>query len=116
MTRLLAGTPWDRPPTCDRCGRLVADCNCPPETPAPERLPPGKQTARLAIERRAKGKQVTVIRGLTADDNDLPELLSRLKTVCGAGGSIDGETLEIQGDHRDRLRAVLANIGYRVKG
>ncbi len=36
MTRLFAGTPFDRPPTCERCGKLVEDCACPP--PEPEAL------------------------------------------------------------------------------
>lgn len=113
MTRLFAGTPWDRPPTCDRCGRLESECQCPP--PASPNVPPQSQTARIGVERRARGKQVTVIRGLAAAENDLPALLTRLKSACGAGGTIDGDTLEIQGAHRDRLRTLLAELGYRVQ-
>ena len=113
MTRLFAGTPWDRPPTCDRCGRPESECQCPP--PATPNVPAQKQTARIAVERRAKGKQVTVIRGLAATDNNLPALLTRLKSACGAGGTVDGDTLEIQGEHGDRLRTLLAELGYRVK-
>ena len=60
---------------------------------------------------------VTVIRGLNANDSDLPGLLTRLKTHCGAGGSMgDEDTLEIQGTHLDRIRAELQKIGYKVKG
>jgi translation initiation factor 1 len=115
--RLFEGTPWDVPPRCDRCGALEADCRCPP-APPPEapRIPPEKQTARLAVEKRAKGKMVTVVRGLPAVGNDLAGLLAALKNSCGAGGSLDGETLEIQGDHRERIRAVLEKQGFRVKG
>jgi translation initiation factor 1 len=57
---------------------------------------------------------VTVIRGLTASGNDLASLLARLKDGCGAGGSLDGDTLEIQGNHVGRLRELLVEIGYRV--
>jgi translation initiation factor 1 len=109
--RLFEGTRFDRPPRCDRCGQLEADCRCPPE-----RMPPGKQTARLSIEKRKKGKHVTIIRGLAAEDNDLPALLTQLKTTCGAGGTISDDGLEIQGEQLERVRDLLSRIGYRVKG
>jgi translation initiation factor 1 len=112
--RLFAGTPFDRPPTCDRCGLNEAECKCQPLPPA--FIPPEKQTALLAVEKRRKGKVVTLIRGLPAASNDLPALLARLKSQCGAGGTLDGENLEIQGEHTDRLRRLLAEIGYRVRG
>ena len=112
--RLFEGTPFDRPPKCERCDELEEDCVCPPEPPP--RIPPEKQTARLAVEKRKKGKLVTVLRGLPQEGNDLPELLSQLKSSCGAGGTLKDETLEIQGDHLDRFRELLQQIGYRVKG
>jgi translation initiation factor 1 len=68
------------------------------------------------IEKRKKGKHVTVIRGLAADDNDLPALLTQLKTSCGAGGTLSDDGLEIQGEQLDRVRELLTRIGYRVKG
>ena len=115
MTRLFAGTAWDRPPTCERCGALESECQCPPVAAETTFKPPPQQTAKLAVERRAKGKQVTVIRGLKATENDLPALLTQLKSTCGAGGTIDGDALEIQGEHRERIQALLSQIGYRVK-
>jgi len=112
--RLLEGTPWDRPPRCERCNELEEDCRCPP--PAAPVVPPEKQTARIAVEKRAKGKWVTVVRGLDPGQSDLPALLSRIKTACGAGGTVAGDVLEIQGKQPDRVRSVLTEIGYRVKG
>lgn len=114
---LFAGTKWDRPPHCDRCGELESACRCPPlPPPAPVRVPPDKQTARLAVENRSRGKVVTVVRGLTAADNDLPELLTRLKSACGAGGTLAEDALEIQGRHLERVRSLLTEIGYKTKG
>ena len=99
---------------CERCGELEEVCNCPPEPAA--KLYPGKQTARLAVEKRKKGKTVTVVRGLPAEGNDLPELLTRLKSACGAGGTLKDEELEIQGNNLYRVRTELTKLGYRTKG
>ena len=114
--RLLEGTAWDRPPRCTRCERLESECQCPPLAAPSTLIPPKQQTARLALEKRKKGKLVTVVRGLSATGNDLPALLSRLKTTIGAGGTIEGEELEIQGTHLERVRHLLEQMGYKVKG
>lgn len=58
---------------------------------------------------------VTVVRGLVNDDG-LPELLTTLKTACGAGGTIKDDELEIQGEHLERVRTKLKQLGYRVQG
>jgi translation initiation factor 1 len=113
--RLFEGTPFDRPPRCETCDELVEACTCPPAAPAPPaNIPPGKQRAKVAVEKRKHGRTVTVVRGLSASGNDLPALLKRLKSACGAGGSLDGDTIEIQGDQPDRVRQELEKIGYRV--
>lgn len=110
--RLFEGTQFDIPPTCDRCGELEEVCECPP--PPPATTPPEKQTPRIAIEKRKKGKLVTVIRGL-AESDDHSNLLTQLKNHCGAGGTIKDATIEIQGDHLDRTKQKLKDLGYRIK-
>ena len=109
---LLAGTKFDRPPHCEQCDRLESECTCPPVEP--DRLAPGRQTARIAIEKRKHGRTMTVIRGLNAVDNDLDVLLKRLKNACGAGGTVSEDGIEVQGNHADRVRTELLRIGYRV--
>jgi translation initiation factor 1 len=112
--RLFEGTKWDRPPRCDRCGELEDACTCP--TPPRVLTSPEKQTARLNVEKRKKGKVVTVVRGLSSEENDLPALLGQLKAACGAGGTLKDDLLEIQGNHLERVRDLLAGIGYCVRG
>jgi translation initiation factor 1 len=112
--RLFEGTPFDRPPRCERCGELETACTCPPAPPL--RIPPDKQTAKLSVEKRARGKVVTVVRGLPAEGNDLPGLLAQLKSTCGAGGAIKEDVMEIQGDHLERVRHMLSEAGYRIRG
>lgn len=115
MSRLFAGTLWDRPPTCERCGKPLADCRCPPVVAAQTQIPPEKQTARVAREKRQKGKLVTVVSGLPAAGNDLPALLTKLKNALGTGGTLDDGQLIVQGDQVERVRTFLLGLGYRVK-
>lgn len=115
MGRLFAGTPFDRPPTCDRCGRLEAECACPPIVVEPVRLPPEDQTARLKVERRPKGKVVTLVSGLDPEGNDIDALAAKLKTRCGSGGTVKDGAIELQGDHLAVAETALKAIGYRVK-
>ncbi len=58
------------------------------------------------------GKTVTVVRGL---DGDLAKVASDLKRHCGSGGSVKGDAVEIQGDHREKVVARLQASGYRAK-
>ena len=111
--RLFEGTEFDIPPRCDRCQELEEACVCPPEPPP--RIDPAKQTAKVRLEKRKRGKMVTLVTGLPAVGNDLPGLLTELKTACGAGGTLKEETLEIQGSHVARVSDSLAASGYRVR-
>lgn len=114
MTRLFAGTPWDRPPACERCGQPETHCQCPPLVEEPKRIPPNEQTARLRLEKRPKGKVVTVISSLDPEGNDLAELTSRLKARCGSGGTLKEGRIELQGRHLDAAEAELRAIGYQT--
>jgi len=114
--RLFAGTPWDRPPTCERCGRPEPECACPPPpAAAPVRLAPEAQTARLKVEKRPKGKVVTVVAGLDPLGNDLADLAARLKARCGAGGTVKDGAIELQGDHLAAAEATLKGVGYQTR-
>jgi translation initiation factor 1 len=101
---------------CDRCGQLESDCRCPPEVIPKTGKPSDRKTVKLSVEKRKKGKLVTVIRGLSIGSADLAALLSQLKSQCGAGGTLEGETLELQGNHLDRLRKILGDAGHKVIG
>jgi translation initiation factor 1 len=62
-----------------------------------------------------KGKGVTVITGLGLATKDLELLATQLKKRCGSGGTVDGDRIEIQGDHRDTLVSELTRQGRSVK-
>jgi len=111
--RLFEGTQFDVPPRCERCEELEADCKCPP--PAPERIPPHEQTAVVSLEKRKRGKSVTLVSGLCPVGTDLAELLTQLKNSCGAGGTVKQDVLEIQGNQAEPIVSKLREIGFAVK-
>ncbi|MCA9080903.1 MAG: translation initiation factor [Planctomycetaceae bacterium] len=111
--RLFEGTPFDRPPHCERCDRLESECVCPP--PEPAKLDPSRHAVKLFTQKRKKGKLVTVVAGLGDAGVDLQPLLTDLKNHCGAGGTLTDGELEIQGDQLKRLEQYLKSQGFRVK-
>ena len=62
-----------------------------------------------------KGKGVTTISGIDLDDAALKTLAKQLKQKCSTGGSVKDGMIEIQGDHRDKLKAELEKLGHSVK-
>ena len=101
---------------CPRCGWPEKECHCsssltPAQQPVPEKI-----TARLCLENRASGKSVTVVDGLPKNAAFLESLAKELKKSCGTGGHCGEESIELQGDQRERLRELLARKGWMVKG
>jgi translation initiation factor 1 len=66
--------------------------------------------------RVAGGKTVTVLAGLPRNAAFLAGVASELRRACGTGGTATDEAVEIQGDHRGRLRTLLAAKGWTVRG
>lgn len=77
---------------------------------------PRDGVVRIWLEKKGRnGTPVSILRGLPDDRHALTELAARLKRACGTGGSAkDGEII-IQGDHRERIAALLQQDGMRVK-
>jgi len=75
-------------------------------------------TAKVRVGREVAGrggKGVSVITGLPLAGAELEALATRLKKLCGAGGAVREGTIEIQGDHRDRLVTELQTLGFAAK-
>jgi translation initiation factor 1 len=70
---------------------------------------------RLRLERRA-GKAVTVLAADGVDPEALRDLARELRAACAAGGGVKGPEATLQGDHRERVRALLLGRGMQVKG
>jgi len=102
----------DKGRTCPGCGHPLTTCRC------------SKGTARqtgdglVRISRQTKGRKgsgVCVISGLPLADTELKVLAQQLKKQCGSGGTVKDGLIEIQGDHREMLHAILSKLGYTPK-
>lgn len=79
-------------------------------------LPPGKQRLIVGIDRRNRGgKQVTLVSGFVGSADDLKELGRALKTRLGVGGGAKDGEITVQGDFRDKVVALLQEMGYNAK-
>lgn len=78
---------------------------------------PVRVVAKLRVEKAGRGgKTVTVVYDLPRNHSFLKQLAGELKRACGAGGTVGTDSVEIQGDLRDRIREVLVHKGFGVKG
>jgi translation initiation factor 1 len=99
---------------CPRCGQPERGCRC--GEPSAEAVP-ARPTAKLRLEKKGRGgKTVTVVFGLPRNDAFLKDLAQELKRACGTGGAVLGDGVEVQGDMRDRVRALLVARNFLVKG
>lgn len=97
---------------CPACRHPVAACVC----NAADAAPPGDGVVRVSRETKGRGgKAVTVVRGVTLDAAAVAALAKRLRTVCGSGGTVKDGTIEVQGDHCERVLDALRKEGWVVK-
>lgn len=100
---------------CPTCGWPIDNCQCSSRRksePVPDRL-----VVKLRMEKKGRGgKTVSVVYDLPDNAAFLKALCGELKRACGTGGAVAGNTIELQGDQRERLRELLLEKGFTVKG
>ncbi|HEY7059976.1 MAG TPA: stress response translation initiation inhibitor YciH [Chloroflexota bacterium] len=117
--RVVYSTDGGRQDRCPECGRQFDACRCYQARPKPAAskgpaLPDDGVVRVWRDRKRRRGKTVTVVAGV--EPARRAELVGTLKRLCGSGGTVqDDGTVEIQGDHRERVAAKLGELGYRVK-
>jgi len=94
---------------------ICATCGLPDELCMCEELAKEQQQIRVYNDTRRYGKVVTIVDGLDSGDIDLQELARTLKNRCAAGGTAKEGRIELQGEHKRRVQAVLAEMGYVVE-
>lgn len=109
--------------------RTVYSTDPEPESQQPaaaEPLPPNPAAAiktrqlntpvRVHLEKAHRGgKTVSVIRGVMSPPAGKEALLKLLKSKLGTGGTLKDGDIEIQGDHRAKIVALLNELGYKAK-
>ena len=101
---------------CPKCGWPMDNCQCSERSGRDESLP-ARIIAKLRVEKSGRGgKTVTVVYDLPRNQGFLKELAGELKRACGTGGTVVDDTVELQGDVRERVRPLLAKKGWTIKG
>jgi translation initiation factor 1 len=92
---------------CPACRRPLAACAC-------QAQPSARGDGNVRVSRESKGrggKTVTLVRGLALDAPALAALGKRLRSACGSGGTVKDGVIEVQGDHAERVVALLQAEG-----
>jgi translation initiation factor 1 len=88
----------------------------PAEPMARSEPPPALQNLRVQVSRKGrKGKTVTIVSGWQAEPESLQAHCKKLKALCGAGGTLKEDTIEIQGEHAQKVLSWLIEQGFKAK-
>ena len=90
---------------CPKCGLMKELCVC--ETIAKE-----NQTIKVYLERKKFKKFSTMVEGIDEKDIDIRELAKKLKSQFACGGTIKDGKIELQGDHKNKVKDVLKKMGF----
>jgi len=93
---------------CSVCGLPEELCMC-------EQIAKEQQKIRILTDTRRYGKIVTVVEGIDDTDIDLDDLARKLKTRCAAGGTAKDGRIELQGEHKRKVKEVLEELGFSVE-
>jgi len=80
-----------------------------------EQIAKEQQKIRILTDTRRYGKIVTVVEGFDTADIDMEDLARKLKTRCAAGGTYKDQRIELQGDHKKKVKEVLEELGFSVE-
>jgi translation initiation factor 1 len=74
-----------------------------------------QQTVKIYTDSRRYGKMVTVIDGIDDNDIDINDLAKKLKNKCAAGGTAKDGKIELQGDHKKKVKEALESMGFKTE-
>ncbi|MEB2836018.1 MAG: stress response translation initiation inhibitor YciH [Desulfurococcales archaeon] len=77
-----------------------------------EQLSAEEQLIKIRVEKRRFGREVTIIEGINEKEFNLKKLASILKSRLATGGTAKEGRIELQGDHRHRVKKILVELGF----
>ncbi len=92
---------------CTVCGLPKELCMC-------EEIAREQQQIKIYTDTRRYGKVVTVVEGFNSADINLEELARKLKNKCAAGGTAKDGRIELQGEHKKKVKETLTEMGFTV--
>ena len=93
---------------CEVCGLPKELCVC-------EDIAREQQKITIAVDKRRYGKMMTIIYGVDSHDLDIQALITKMKSKCACGGTIKDGKIELQGDHRTKVKETLEKMGFTVE-
>ncbi len=93
---------------CPTCGLPEELCMC-------EEIAREQQKVKISTDKRRYGKTVTMIEGIDENDIDIDDLARKLKTKCAAGGTAKKGRIELQGDHKKKVKETLEDMGFMTE-
>lgn len=63
------------------------------------------------MEKRKFGKKYTIVKGIEKEAN-INEIVKSLKSKFACGGTAKHGQIELQGDHKSRIKPVLVDLGF----
>ena len=93
---------------CEVCGLPREICVC-------EDIAREQQKITIAVDKRRYGKMMTIVNGINPHDLDIDALITKLKKKCASGGTIKDGKIELQGDHRTKVKETLEKMGFTVE-
>ncbi len=78
-----------------------------------EQLTREQQVIKIKLDKRKFGREVTIIEGLPNNKDELKTMAKKLKSKLATGGTVKEGRIELQGDHRHRVKEILVEeYGY----
>lgn len=90
---------------CPKCGLPQELCVC-------EAIAKEAQRIKIYLSTRRYKKSMTVIKGIDTSKIDVKKLLKKLKSRLACGGTYKNDVVELQGDHRERVKEILVKEGF----
>ncbi len=89
---------------CPKCGLPIQACVC-------KEIAKTEQRIKVKTDKRRYGKMMTLVDGLS-NDVDMKEIAKTLKSELACGGTIKNSIIELQGDHRKKVKPILIKLGF----
>ena len=76
-----------------------------------EEIAKSEQHIKVYIETRRYGKKITLVEGFDKSV-DVKEIGRSLKEGLACGGTVKNGIIELQGDHKKKVRPLLGKLGF----